>query len=316
MDRASGPCDVPSVVTPSLETAPGTRASQRVLDRKEAETLESILAHLSPRLADIQMRWKAGVPFRYAVIDDFLPSEMAEAILAAYPEPDVEGWNRKTYIHQRKKFTLRSNFPEPIDNFFTAAEAPEFTDIVSRITGIPNLLPDPELFGGGLHQILRDGYLDVHVDYNFHPETRLHRRLNLLLYMNKDWRRDYEGYLELWDMESRKLLELVAPFFNRAVIFETNEISYHGHPVPLKTPQHIARKSIALYFYTRERPDAAPEHNTMHVQTSGLRGRLKNVATAADVFLERLESDGVVPIGQAVLRKLSRKFRGLPPENG
>ncbi len=88
-------------------------------------------------------------------------------------------------------------------------------DLVSDIVGIAGLLHDPALVGGGLHQILPGGFLDVHTDYNFHPQTKLHRRLNLLLYMNKDWKREYEGYLELWDMDAKKQIEDIAPAFNR-----------------------------------------------------------------------------------------------------
>ena len=151
---------------------------------------------------------------------------------------------------------------------------------------------DPNLFGGGLHQSIRGAFLNVHVDYNFHPDTRHHRRLNVLVYMNKDWKDEYEGHLELWDLsDGRKtLLAKVAPLFNRCVIFETNEISFHGHPKPLNAPEGVNRKSIATYYYTATRPEheIAGEHNTVYVNTEGTGGQIKRFTSGVKALLERI----------------------------
>jgi len=118
--------------------------------------------------------------------------------------------------------------------------------------------------------------------------------LNVLVYMNKDWKEEYEGSLELWDLSDKKkiLLAKYPPSFNACVIFETNEVSYHGHPKPLKTPTGINRKSIATYYYTRTRPEGeiAAEHNTMYVNTEGLRGQVKRFVSGVKAFIERVGS--------------------------
>ncbi|HZH92017.1 MAG TPA: 2OG-Fe(II) oxygenase [Pyrinomonadaceae bacterium] len=279
----------------------------------EKLTLEQLAAR-APALAG---DWEAGEPFRFVIIDNFLHEQFAEDILAAYPVPDVSGWDSTTYIHQRKKLTQRSNFPPPIERFFTLTASREFRDLIGEICGIRKLIDDPELVGGGLHQILRGGFLDVHVDYNLHPKTKLHRRLNLLLYLNKDWRPEYEGYLEFWDFGSERQLERVAPLFNRGVIFETNEVSYHGHPQPLNTPPHITRKSLAIYYYTEERDDnvVADEHNTLYRQTTGARGLLKTLASGATAMQERLTHKGVGALGRNLVNRTYRRIQGLPPEN-
>jgi hypothetical protein len=118
------------------------------------------------------------------------------------------------------------------------------------------LLADPSLFGAGLHQSMNGAFLNVHVDYNIHPETKFHRRLNVLVYMNPNWKEEYEGHIELWDLtgKERKQLGRFSPDFNRCVIFETNEISFHGHPKKLNTPEGVSRKSLATYYYTKNRP--------------------------------------------------------------
>ncbi len=279
-----------------------------------AETIINITPEM---LGEIQNRWDTAEPFRYVVIDDFLTEEFAEEILAAYPTPHGGAWDNTIYTHQRKKLTLNKNFPEPIGDFFRMAESEEFLDLVSSICGIENILPDPGLTGGGLHQIMNGGYLDVHIDYNFHPRTKLHRRLNLLLYLNKDWKREYEGYLEFWDMENKKRIDSIAPTFNRVVIFETNEVSYHGHPQPLVTPDDVTRKSLAVYYYTRERDtvETATEHNTIFKQTSGLDGYVKTSFSALAALGERAASQDKKELLEGLSKRLYRKIKGLPPEN-
>jgi len=275
------------------------------------------LERLAARADEYARSWNAKTPFHYLVMDEFLTPEDAEAILAAYPEPDLDTWNHPTYVNQKKKFTLTSNFPPPIADFFDLTAAPEFRALMTRITGISDLLDDPDLVGGGLHQTIRGGYLDVHVDYNFHPKTKLHRRANLLLYMNKGWRDEWEGCLELWDMGTKRQLERIAPEFNRAVIFETNEVSYHGHPKPLKAPPDVARKSLAVYYYTTTRDDGslAPEHNTISIQTEGLGGYLKTSRAAAEATIERLREKGVGDVMKNIAKKVDRTIKGKPPEN-
>lgn len=169
-----------------------------------------------------------------------------------------------------------------------------------------------------MHQILRGGFLDVHVDFNRHPETKLHRRLNLLLYVNKDWKPEYEGYLELWDMKAKRRVENIAPSFNRAVLFETSEVSFHGHPRPLNCPPEITRKSLAVYYFTqtREASSLSPEHNTLYRQTLGLAGYVKTFRAALKAGAERLrEQGGAGPVAGRMLKRLGRALKGLPPEN-
>ena len=180
-----------------------------------------------------------------------------------------------------------------------------------------NVLDDPDLVGGGLHQILRGGFLDVHVDFNFHPRTKLHRRMNLLIYMNKEWRESYQGSLELWNMQTRQQIETVAPIFNRAVMFETNEVSYHGHPKPLDCPQNVTRKSLAIYYYTADRESSATatEHNTLYKQTTGASGYAKTAMSSATAIAERVRDEGIASVGATMAGKIARRLRKLPPEN-
>ena len=129
-----------------------------------------------------------------------------------------------------------------------------FVNFLEELTGVGGLIPDPHFEGGGLHQIERGGFLKIHADFNRHPKLNLDRRLNLLLYLNEDWKDDYGGHLELWDREVARCVKRIAPVFNRCVVFTTTDFSFHGHPEPLACPPAVTRKSLALYYYSNGRP--------------------------------------------------------------
>lgn len=245
---------------------------------------------LEKRSAELKAQWESHRPFRWLMFENFFKPEAAEKILAHYPTIEGGSWDYTTYVNQNNKFTM-TKFEDPVmQQVFQEINGQKLLDIVEKITGIEGIEGDDKLFGGGLHQSTNGAFLDVHVDFNYHPETNYHRRMNILVYMNKDWKREYEGYLELWDMAKKEQLGEIAPAFNRCVIFETNEISFHGHPKALNTPEGVSRKSIAAYFYTKDRPEGeiAADHNTIYVNTEGMKGRVKNFRSGVRAFLERV----------------------------
>ncbi len=122
--------------------------------------------------------------------------------------------------------------------------------ILGDLTGIKGLVSDPDLHGGGMHCSKKGGKLDIHLDYSIHPKMKMERRINLILYLSKDWKEEYGGALELWDKDVQNRVQKIMPVFNRAAIFNTSDISYHGHPDPITCPDNIARKSLALYYLT------------------------------------------------------------------
>ena len=252
---------------------------------------------LENRLAEIKGDYLSKKPFHFTMFEGFFRRPSAELIHDEYPTIKDGQWDGTTYIDQKNKFQKSSFDPNSIfDVVINEMNSPPFLQWLEKVTGIANFVADPELFGGGLHQSIAGAFLNVHVDYNTHPKTKYHRRLNVLVYMNKDWKESYEGHLELWDFSENKktLLARYAPLFNRCVIFETNEISYHGHPKPLRTPDGVSRKSIATYYYTETRPanEIAGEHNTIYVNTEGLTGQYKRFTSGVKAFVERLSSKG------------------------
>jgi Rps23 Pro-64 3,4-dihydroxylase Tpa1-like proline 4-hydroxylase len=154
----------------------------------------------------------------------------------------------------------------------TQLNAAPFMAFLEKLTGIAGLIPDPHLRGGGLHEIRRGGALGVHADFNFYKRLNLYRRLNLLVYLNENWTEAWGGDLELWDRQGKRCVRRISPIFNRAVVFDTSNLSYHGHPNPLQCPEERSRKSLALYYYTVDAPaeDDRTPHTTVFIKTEGV----------------------------------------------
>lgn len=210
--------------------------------------------------------YAAAKPFPHAVFDDFLPPAVLDQVLDNFPRPGQVKWQQFDNPNEKKlAFRQAEALPTPVREllyFFNSYPALQFLE---KLTGIGGLIPDPSYSGGGCHQIVPGGKLQVHVDFNKLQPVNLDRRLNLLVYLNKDWKEEYGGHFELWDAEGKASVERVLPLFNRCVVFSTTETSYHGHPHPLTCPPDRTRKSIALYYYTNGRDDGhtAGGHSTV-----------------------------------------------------
>jgi len=167
---------------------------------------------------------------------------------------ETDGWINYTHYNEKKRGLNKLDLlPETIKATINELNSPGFLQWLSTITGIKNLQKDDGLEGGGIHQSTRGGFLNIHADFTVHPHHRnWQRRVNVLVYLNKDWKEEWGGKLELWDRKMKNCEEKVLPVFNRCVIFNTDADSYHGHPEPMQSPEGTFRRSIALYYYTVE----------------------------------------------------------------
>jgi Rps23 Pro-64 3,4-dihydroxylase Tpa1-like proline 4-hydroxylase len=215
--------------------------------------------------------YRSAKPFPHIVIDRLFSDEVLERILEVFPAPEHAGWQTFDNVREKKLGNLDGllEADETIAEFLIAMNSPPTLAFLEKLTGIDGLIPDPYFGGGGLHQIVRGGFLKVHADFNWHPKLKLDRRLNLLVYLNKGWKEDYGGHLELWDRDLKRAENCILPVFNRTVVFSTTDFSYHGHPRPLRCPESTTRKSISLYYYSNGRPEeekSAP-HDTLFRET-------------------------------------------------
>lgn len=211
--------------------------------------------------------WKAAYlhsrPFPHVIIDGaFREAELGEAV-AAWPTNGA--W--KEFQNGKRCLNDINRIPAPLARILLFGNSPRFVTWLSQVTGIDGLIPDSSFGGAGLHEIGKGASLGVHVDFNQLGNQPMYRRLNVLLYLNAKWAPSWGGALELWERpDDPQCYVKIAPTFNRLVIFESSERSWHGHPKPLTPPAGESRKSLAWYFYTSEPgPGYLDKHSTVYV---------------------------------------------------
>ncbi|MEK6325047.1 MAG: 2OG-Fe(II) oxygenase [Acidobacteriota bacterium] len=262
------------------------------------------------RLDELAAQYSAGYseakPFPHVVIEDFLPEETLNEVLREFPSPDDVDWGRFNNPTEKKlALSNETRIGSATRLLLYELNSSTFVNFLEKLTGIDGLIPDPHFWGGGLHQIKRGGYLKVHADFNWYSKLRLDRRLNLLVYLNRDWKEEYGGHLELWDNDMIRSEKRILPVFNRCVIFSTTDYAHHGHPDPLNCPEHQTRKSFALYYYTNGRPseETSPVHTTLFRRRPS-----EKIGASLYSFLTRLTPPIVIE-AQHYLRKIRSRSK-------
>lgn len=273
--------------------------------------------------AAIRRRFEEAVPFRHARVEDFLEPDAAECLLADFP-----AFDRRRAINEhgtvgRKAVHERAAGISPFyGEFYRYINSRPFLDAMSALTGIPDLIADETLHGGGTHENLDGQGLDVHVDFNVDERRMLHRRVNLLLYLNKEWHDDWGGLIEFhsnpWN-PSADTVTSFAPLFNHAVIFATSEHSWHGFRRIALPPdrKHLSRKSFSIYLYTRGRPAAevAAPHTTFYVPkplATPVEGGLTLTQGDAEAIKEAISNrDDLLRLYQRLLVDKEQRLRDM-----
>jgi Rps23 Pro-64 3,4-dihydroxylase Tpa1-like proline 4-hydroxylase len=210
----------------------------------------------------LSKNFKEAEPFQHIVIDNFLNEDVADKLLSDLLNDNFDKWDKRDHdkiqIKWRSDWKDDADVPEHTLSVINFLNGGTFLRWLSRVTGVNGIIPDPYLTGGGFNQINTGGTLAVHADGNWHDLMGVHRRLNVIIYLNRDWKDEWGGHFELWSKTDNNLpkdcLKKVRPDFNRLVIFKTDDFSFHGHPTPLKCPEDRSRRSLILYYYTNTRP--------------------------------------------------------------
>lgn len=212
------------------------------------------VAAWSRRLTDLHASYVRAEPFPHIVIEDFLDASRLDAVVDDVRNFSADGWINYAHINERKRgFNKFDEFPANVQALVAELNSPPVVAFLSALTGIPGLLADDKLEGGGLHESRRGGFLNIHADFVSHPHRHhWRRRVNLLIYLNKSRDPEWGGQLELWDRGMTQCMRKISPVFNRCVVFNTDATSYHGHPDPMTCPPEEGRRSIALYYFTEE----------------------------------------------------------------
>lgn len=247
-------------------------------------------------------QYSSASPFPHIVIDDFMPQELLESCLKDFPKQAAG--DDTSFETDRERFKTQyspENLTPRMRTLFYAFNSWPFIKILENITGVKSLIPDPYFLGAGFHEINQGGHLSIHADFNHHKPMDLERRLNVLIYLNKDWTDGYGGQLELWDTKMTAKVESVVPIFNRCVIFNTNSDSFHGNPELVNHPKRISRKSIALYYYTSTWSSAKRDHTTQFKARAGTADK-----TDWSTVLRETATDLMPPLLLRNLKKLKR----------
>lgn len=213
--------------------------------------------------------YQTAEPFPSICIDNLLPQDYLRTILGEFPsleEMNVERGGKA--VHVKGHISDINRLGPRTRELINWLNSPAFLLPLEELTGIKGLIPDPYLFGGGLHNTASGGFLKVHADFNYHPRFKLNRRLNVLVYLNEQWEQSWGGQIELWSRDMTRKVRSFDPILGRMVLFSTDADSFHGHPDPMQLPDGLTRKSIALYYYTNgesnEARTPADERSTLY----------------------------------------------------
>ncbi len=240
--------------------------------------LNPSITNLQQLAKDKKEEYLNSDPFPSIYFDNFFDEDMLNKVLDEFPDlskqRDIISYNSP---YEKKLATNgESLFGETSKMLAHYLNSQPMLEFLQELTGIKEtLLPDPYFYGGGYHEIKPGGLLKLHADFNKHLTAGIDRRINLLVYLNKDWQESYGGHFELWDEKMTKAHKKILPVFNRVAIFSTTDFSYHGHPDPLTCPDDRSRKSLAFYYYSNGRPQnevSTKDNNTQFVAREGVKG--------------------------------------------
>jgi hypothetical protein len=272
----------------------------------EALEFERLIQLASERKDD----FRAARPYPHAVIDDFLPASVADALAQEFTQLGDDSWKHYHHYNERKlAITDFEKMPATAQKVVEALQSQQAIDVMTQLSGIDELISDDSLEGAGMHLVRRGGFLNVHTDFLTHTKHRnWSRHINLLLYLNKDWQEEWNGNLELWDDDLSECIQSIPPLFNRCVIFNTLEKSYHGHPEKLACPPEVNRKSLLLYYYR----DAGQDLELSSTNYRPLPGDslARKILITADRLLLRLYTfvKGHTKISDRLMDRILRRF--------
>ena len=207
--------------------------------------------YLSPsKIEELKQDYNNAKPCKFLNLPDFLNEELATCLYENFPKIDSLNVKRKSLNENKSEDYHFERWDSSFSELREIVKSEEFCKIIREITGIEGLHTTTDSLGSGVHQGQDGSFVDVHIDVNYNPKANLWRRVNLLIYLNKNWKPEYGGDLELWNKEMTKCEATVPCDFNRAVIFLTDENSPHGY-AKINVPEGETRKSFYTYYYTQ-----------------------------------------------------------------
>lgn len=258
------------------------------------------------RGSEFHAQYAAARPFPHIVLDDFLPVELADLCIAEFPKEPASITQYARHQENRKFEFKPEILSPPLRSLFYSFNSAPFVEFLENLTGIKGLIPDPHYIGAGFHEVANGGHLSIHADFNHHAVMDLERRINVLIYLNRDWKEEYGGCFEIWDQAMNQRRLRVVPLFNRCVIFNTSSTSFHGNPDPVNHPFGQSRRAIALYYYTATWDGLRRSHST----------QFKVRPESSDQFdfglwMSELAADLTPPIAMRAIGRVSNRLKRM-----
>lgn len=232
-------------------------------------------------------QYQAAEPYNHICIDNFMPEDVLNRVIGDLSV--LETLDAASSFDRAQERLKSSYIPERLPsytkNLFYALNAKPFILFLEEMTGITGLIPDPYFMGAGIHRTLNGGHLDIHADFNLHTHMNVERRLNVIIYLNREWREEWGGSFEVWDKQMTRKEASFVPLFNRMVCFSTASDTFHGNPEPVNNPNGDPRLSIALYYYTATWDASRKSHSTLFKPRPGSKDKA-DVAVARSAFVQ------------------------------
>jgi Rps23 Pro-64 3,4-dihydroxylase Tpa1-like proline 4-hydroxylase len=217
-------------------------------------------------------------PYRHFYIDGFLKEEFANKLYENFPAPDDMTRKYNGLNEKKAEGTDFSKFNPAFQELKDQLAKPEINEWLTKITGIKDVFSIDDPLGAGVHQGENGSYLDIHIDFNIHPNLNIYRRLNLLIFLNKNWKEEYGGHSEMWNADVSELGAAYLPSWNRCVVFESSQISYHGY-AKINIPPGESRKSFFNYYYTKEHEGGENKYHDTVFKARPEEGLAKKIKT-------------------------------------
>ena len=249
--------------------------------------------------------YQSKTPYHYTSVDNFLPPEVTKRVLQEALELGEKAPENSSANEKLKTSYSPDRMPPYSRAVFNMLGSRPFLQFLEEMSGIKGLIPDPYFQGGGIHRTNTGGFLDILADFDFHNIMKLERRLNLLIYLNEDWKEEYGGSFEVWTNDMSRKVAGFVPTMNRMCCFSTGRDTMHGNPEPVNHPEDRPRLSIALYYYTATWEEGRIKQSTVFKPRPGSQDARSSEAR------QRVIRDIVPPLlyrkSLAVLRRMKQK---------
>ena len=236
------------IATTSNDSAAAASSSTRLVPSRVLDW-----KHLEDIATEHAADYRSAAPFPHVALDNLFAPELLEQAIAELPGATAKWTTYDTVNEAKQVCSDASAFGPAAETIVHALNSAPFVNFLERLTGIAGLIPDPHLRAAGYMMVRPGGFLGLHYDFATQKELKLDRRINVLLYLNRDWRPEWGGQLELHSndaLDAKTHREVtVEPLFNRLLIFNTPN-ALHGHRRPIQCPPGHARLCLSWYYYT------------------------------------------------------------------